>query len=112
MLTPQKHHNLDRSVLRVSALMLRELQRRSVVEFEKLRRYVIRRAGSDADVTFLPLSLLFLLGKVEYHIQNDTIDTRFAEKCKSAESTLTIPMFLRQSTLIAGTNHRDSMSSK
>ena len=75
MLTPEKHLDLDVSVLRVSALMLRELQRRSVVEFEKLRRYVIRRAGSDADVTFLPaLSLLFLLGKVEYHIQNDTIE--------------------------------------
>jgi hypothetical protein len=75
MLTPRKHLDLDISVLRVSALMLRELQRRSVVEFEKLRSYVIRRAGADAELSFLPaLNFLFVVGKVIYHIQNDTIE--------------------------------------
>ncbi len=75
MLTPRKHLDLDVSVLRISALLLRELQKRGVVEFEKLRAYIIRRAGSDAEVTFLPaLSFLFLLGKVRYHGQNDTVE--------------------------------------
>ena len=75
MLTPKKHLDLDVSVLRISALILNELRRRSSVELEKLRAYVLRRAGNDAELTFLPaLSLLFLLGKVEYHIQNDTVE--------------------------------------
>ncbi len=76
MLTPRKHLDLDTSVLRVSGLLLREMQKkRSVVDFEMLRALVIRRVGTDGDLTFLPaLDLLYLLGKVEYHLKNDTIE--------------------------------------
>jgi hypothetical protein len=77
VLTPQKHLNLDVSVIRVAAIMLRELKRRGVVEFEKLRGVVIKRVGADGDLSFLPaLSFLYLLGRVEYHIKNDTIEFR------------------------------------
>jgi hypothetical protein len=68
MLTPRKNLNLDTSVLRVFSLMLRELQKRGVWEFEKLRAYVIRRVGPDGDLAFLPaLDLMFLLGKAVIH---------------------------------------------
>ncbi len=75
MLTPRKHLDLDVSVLRIAALMLGELRRRSVVELEKIRAYVVRRAGEDAELAFLPaLNFLFLLGKVAYHTKNDTVE--------------------------------------
>ncbi len=75
MLTPKKHLNLDSSVVRVSAFLLVELKRRKIVEFEKLRAYAIRRAGEDADISFLPsLNFLFLLGRLAYHSQNDTVE--------------------------------------
>jgi len=75
MLTPRKHLNLDTSVLRVFSLMLRELQKRGVWEFEKLRAYVIRRVGPDGDLAFMPaLDLMFLLGRAEYHLKNDTLE--------------------------------------
>jgi hypothetical protein len=75
MLTPRKHLNLDTSVLRISAIMLRELRKRGVMEFERLRGVVIRRVGTDGEITFLPaLSFLFLLGKIEYHSKNDVIE--------------------------------------
>ena len=75
MLTPRKHLNLDVSALRVASIMLRELRKRGVVEFERLRSIVVRRVGSDGELSFLPaLSFLFLLGKVEYHLKNDTIE--------------------------------------
>jgi hypothetical protein len=77
MLTPRKHLNLDTSVLRVSALMMRELRRRDVMEFERLRNYVVRRVGPDGELSFLSaLNFLYLVGKVEYHLQNDTIEYR------------------------------------
>jgi hypothetical protein len=77
MLTPRKHLNLDVSVLRVAALMLRELDKRGVIEFERLRGLIVRRAGSDAEIVFLPaLNFLFLLGKIDYHLKNDTIEYR------------------------------------
>ena len=77
MLTPRKHLDLNVSVVRVAAIMLRELNRRGVVEFEKLRGVVIRRVGADGDLSFMPaLSFLYLLGRVEYHLKNDTIEYR------------------------------------
>ena len=78
MLTAKKHLNLDVSVMRVATIILRELHRRGVVgEFEKLRGVVIRRVGSDGDLSFMPaLGFLYLLGRVEYHLKNDTIEYR------------------------------------
>jgi hypothetical protein len=75
MLSPNKSLDLDTSVLRISALMLRELQKRGVIEFERLRGLILRRVGSDGEPVFLPaLTFLFLLGRVEYHSKNDTIE--------------------------------------
>lgn len=37
MRTPRKHLNLDVSVLRIAAIMLRELKKRGVIDFERLR---------------------------------------------------------------------------
>jgi hypothetical protein len=77
MLTPRKHLNLDVSVLRIAALMLRELDKRGVVEFERMRGLIVRRAGADAEMAFLPaLNFLFLLGRIDYHLKNDTIEYR------------------------------------
>jgi hypothetical protein len=75
MITPKKHMNLDVSVLRVSSLMLKEIRRRRVIEFHKLRQKMLKSVGSDADLVFIPaLSLLFLLGRMEYHDKNDTFE--------------------------------------
>jgi hypothetical protein len=75
MLTPRKSLNLETSVLRISALMLRELQKRGVIEFERLRALVVRRVGTDGELVFLSaLNFLFLLGRVEYHLKNDTLE--------------------------------------
>ncbi|ODS83254.1 ABC-three component system middle component 8 [Devosia sp. 66-14] len=77
MITPQKHMNLDVSVLRVSSLALREVRRRRVMEFQSLRSKIVRLVGSDADLVFLPaLSLLYLLGRLEYHPKNDSLEYR------------------------------------
>ena len=77
MITPKKHLNLNSSLLRVAAIMLKELHRRGVVETTNLKSLVIRRVGEAGEAMFLPsLSFLYLLGKVEYHLQNDTLEYR------------------------------------
>lgn len=77
MLTPKKHLDLDSSVLRVAAIMLRSLKRPGVMEFERLRGVVLRRVGEGGEVSFMPaLNFLFLLGRVDYHTQNDTVEYR------------------------------------
>ena len=75
MLTPQKHLNLDVSVLRISALSLKEIRKRRTIEFNTLHTRICRRTGADGSLLFLPaLNLLFLLGKIDYHIKNDSIE--------------------------------------
>jgi hypothetical protein len=75
MLAPRKHLDLDVSVLRISTIMLRELNKRGVIELERMRAIIIRRTGADGELSFLPaLGFLYLLGKVEYHLKNDTIE--------------------------------------
>ncbi|MCZ0738660.1 ABC-three component system middle component 8 [Phreatobacter sp. AB_2022a] len=77
MLTPRKHLDLNTSLLRVAAIMLKELHKRGVIEMMMLKQRVIRRVGSNGELMFLPaLNFLYLLGKVEYHVQNDTLEYR------------------------------------
>ena len=80
MITPQKHMNLDGSVLRVAALMVREIARRRSLEVEVLRKRIAKKTGSDTELVFLPaLSFLFLLGKIEYHPKTDSLEYKVGE---------------------------------
>lgn len=75
MLTPRKHLDLDSSLLRVASIMLRELHRRGAVEMTALKERVIKRIGTNGEMMFLPaLNFLYLVGRVEYHTQNDTLE--------------------------------------
>ena len=75
MLTPKKHLSLDLSPLRIGSIILRELRKARLLKFADLQAKVVRFGGNDAVVVILPaLSLLYLLGKVEYHSKNDSIE--------------------------------------
>lgn len=67
--------NLDNSVIRVAALILKEVSKRGGLELDKLRVKMLRRVGADVEFVFLPaLSFLYLLGKITYHPKNDLIE--------------------------------------
>ncbi|MBR9864644.1 MAG: hypothetical protein GYB24_14495 [Rhodobacteraceae bacterium] len=75
MLTAEKHLDLDTSLVRVAAVILKELKRKGAVAFEALRKLITRRVGEDGELMFLPaLRFLFLLGRVEYHTKNDVVE--------------------------------------
>ena len=75
MIGPSKHLDLDRSVLRVSSEILRELKKRRVMEYGSVLRLVKRRTGDDGDIVVAPaLNLLYMLGRIEYHAKNDTFE--------------------------------------
>jgi hypothetical protein len=75
MLKPSKHLDLDRSVLRVSSEILRELQKRRVINYETVLRIIKSRTSDDADVVVAPaLNFLYLVGRIEYHAKNDTFE--------------------------------------
>lgn len=75
MLQPRKHLNPNTCTLRVLTLALAELLRRRTIRYDDLRVTVIRRAGSDAELAFVPaMEVLFLLGRVEYREKTDSFE--------------------------------------
>ncbi len=75
MIRPGKHLNLNLCVLRIATIVLSHLQRHRVESFQSLLQKVRDKAGEDAEVWFIPaLDLLFLLGRINYLPQRDTVE--------------------------------------
>ncbi len=75
MITPQKHLNLEVSVVRMAAFLLKQLDRYNIMTMNEVTKSAKKLAGEDGAI-ILPsvLSFLYLLGKVEYHQQTDCIE--------------------------------------
>lgn len=74
MISPAKHLNLNACVLRAAALMLARLQAERVCKFEELRDSILV-LGDSAEPVFMPtVHFLYLLGRIEYHPQNDCFE--------------------------------------
>ena len=75
MIRPGKHLNLNVCVLRIATVVLSHLQRHRVEGFQTLLNKVRDTAGEDAEVWFIPaLDFLFLLGRINYLPQRDTVE--------------------------------------
>lgn len=75
MLKPSKHLDLDRSVIRVASIALDALRKRRILSHNRVVKLIRDRVGDDGDVVVAPaLSFLFLLGRVEYHVINDSFE--------------------------------------
>ncbi|MFN0130723.1 MAG: ABC-three component system middle component 8 [Verrucomicrobiales bacterium] len=74
MIRPAKHLNLNTCVLRAASRLLARLQRERICRFADLRTS-LAGLGDDAEVVFLPaLHFLYLLGRVDYHPQTDSLE--------------------------------------
>jgi hypothetical protein len=77
MLTPSKHLDLEKSVIRVASEVIADLRRNRIMPYEAVVRLIKRRTGDDGDAVLAPaLSFLFLLGRIEYHAKNDSFEYR------------------------------------
>lgn len=74
MLFPSKHDHPDRTVMAVASVMLRYLQRYKVVNYDALLNHC-RKQNETVDYLFSPaLSLLYLLGLVNYLPKADAFE--------------------------------------
>lgn len=74
MLRPTKHSHPDRTVINVSLLLLAQLKKRRVDEYEALRKFS-KKCVVGGDVLFLPaLNFLYLMGLIEYRPKTDAIE--------------------------------------
>jgi hypothetical protein len=74
MLAPNKHTNIRYSVLYISGIIMREMKRCGIVKYDDLKNVVIRQVGKEiGDMFEYSLSFLFLINKINYNKQSDTI---------------------------------------
>ena len=75
MIIPDRFMDLDHSVLRVSSIILKEMNKKKILGYEELMKYLLNKTGDKTRFIFLPsLNFLFLLGKIEYYIKTDSIE--------------------------------------
>jgi uncharacterized protein YbjT (DUF2867 family) len=79
MLRPSKHAHPDRTVFAAATILLRTLRGKRMVEFDDLTATLTATTGPSAEFLFLPaVSLLHILGLVEYHSTVDSFEYRGA----------------------------------
>lgn len=79
MLLPSKHSHPDRTVVAAATTLLKELRRKRIVEFDDLGHVLATSTGPSAEFLFLPaVSLLHILGLVDYHPAVDSFEYRGA----------------------------------
>jgi hypothetical protein len=72
MLRPDKHMNLDVSIVNITAFLLSQFRRREKVGYEELLESVRNGLNEDAaEIYPYALNFLFLLGKIEYESNSD-----------------------------------------
>ena len=73
MIKPDRHTNIDLSVINISAYMLTQLNAFYEISYDDLLSKVIDNIGEGAKYNYpYALSFLFLLGRVEYIEETDS----------------------------------------
>lgn len=75
MIAPHKYLDLNLSILNLGGLILLLIKEDGAVKYDELLEKVILARGTNAKAVFIPtLSLLYILGKIEYQKEIDTIE--------------------------------------
>lgn len=75
MLKPTKHMNLEISTLNIASVLLREISKNKILKYDALFDKLSKKIGDDTKFNFPnALSLLYLLGKIEYHKKTDSFE--------------------------------------
>lgn len=73
MLKPDKHTEIKYSIVYLSALMMKEIQRNGIIQYDELKNYIAQKVGNKANENFeQAVSFLYLLNKVNYSQELDS----------------------------------------
>ena len=73
MIAPNKHTDINTSVLYVAGLALKEISKSGIVKFDDLKRAVTSKVGVNLGDSFeYAVSFLFLLDKIVYNQSSHT----------------------------------------
>ncbi|MFW2503606.1 ABC-three component system middle component 8 [Clostridium diolis] len=75
MIRPHKYLDIDSCVLRIASLILKEMIDSKIISYAELYNKIYKIVGQNIEYTFLPsLNFIYLLGKIEYHEENDMLE--------------------------------------
>jgi hypothetical protein len=75
MIIPTKYTDLDLSIVRVSSLIVKLFEKNKVLSYDEVFQCLIDKVGEDVKHVYLSsLGFLYLLGMIEYHLKNDSIE--------------------------------------
>ena len=75
MIRPHKYLDLNLSILNLGGVILSELKAENYVRYDELLNRIVLKWGDNAKEVFKPtLCFLFVLGKIKYHKDIDTIE--------------------------------------
>ncbi len=75
MIIPNDFLDLDNSILRISSLILKKINKNKIIKYDDLLKYLLDKEGENISFVFLnALSFLYMLGKIDYHIKTDSIE--------------------------------------
>ncbi len=74
MIEPHKYMDIEYSILNIGGIILSILKNRVYITYDELLDDVTLRYGEKSKTVFIPsLSFLFLLGKIDYERDTDTL---------------------------------------
>jgi len=75
MIAPHKYLDLNLSVINLGGIIINIIKECEVIKYDELLAKIILIRGENAKEVFIPtLSFLYLLGKIEYQNEIDTIE--------------------------------------
>lgn len=75
MIAPHKYLDLNLSILNLGGLIINIIKEEGAVKYDELLEKVILARGNSAKEVFIPtLSFLYILGKINYQKDIDTIE--------------------------------------
>jgi len=75
MIAPHKYLDLNLSLLNLGGVILNIIKQEGVIKYDELLEKVILARGNSTKDVFIPaLSFLYILGKIDYQKDIDTIE--------------------------------------
>ncbi|MGF2683390.1 ABC-three component system middle component 8 [Acinetobacter johnsonii] len=71
---PTKHTNPDQTAIYASAIIIKFLKKNRICKFDEVKELVEKNIIGGEFLLIPALSILFVLGKIKYHIKTDSIE--------------------------------------
>jgi len=75
MIRPSKYTNLNLSIVKISAEIIKYLSKNQIAKYDEILEWLSKKSGDEVKHVYISsLNFLYLIGKIEYHTDSDSIE--------------------------------------